>query len=88
MPTRVALAAPLLALLSACQSQGALAANAASPAPTTRAAAAAETRSPTMKTFVKPSDTALQEKLTPIQYRVTQHEGTEPPFRNEYFDNH
>jgi len=38
--------------------------------------------------FHKPSDTELQQKLTPMQYRVTQHEGTEPAFRNEYWDNH
>ena len=38
--------------------------------------------------FQKPSDTELQKKLTPMQYRVTQHEGTEPAFRNEYWDNH
>ena len=38
--------------------------------------------------FKKPSDTELQKKLTPLQYRVTQHEGTEPAFRNEYWDNH
>jgi len=40
------------------------------------------------KHYDKPSDTELQHKLTPEEYRVTQHEATEPPFRNAYWDNH
>ncbi len=35
----------------------------------------------------KKDSAELAQKLTPLQYRVTQKEGTEPPFRNEYWDN-
>lgn len=38
--------------------------------------------------FVKPGDEELKKRLTPLQYRVTQHEATETPFTNEYNDNH
>jgi methionine-R-sulfoxide reductase len=40
------------------------------------------------KHFTKPSDTELERKLTPEEYQVTQHEATEAPFHNEYWDNH
>src|SRR5437763_1431222 len=36
----------------------------------------------------KPSDVELRQSLTTLQYQVTQHEATEPPFHNEYWDNH
>ncbi len=40
-----------------------------------------------MSEYTKPSDEELRKRLTPEQYQVTQNEGTEPPFRNEYWNN-
>ena len=37
--------------------------------------------------YVKPADEILRQKLTPLQYKVTQHEGTERPFNNDYWNN-
>ena len=40
-----------------------------------------------MKEFKKPSEAELRELLTPLQYEVTQREGTEPPFSNAFWNN-
>ncbi|MRR14982.1 MAG: peptide-methionine (R)-S-oxide reductase [Deltaproteobacteria bacterium] len=37
--------------------------------------------------YMKPDDATLRKKLTKMQYDVTQKEGTEPPFQNEYDKN-
>lgn len=42
----------------------------------------------TKRVFTKPSDAELRSRLSPLEYEVTQHEATEPSFRNKFWDNH
>jgi peptide methionine sulfoxide reductase msrA/msrB len=43
---------------------------------------------PMGKEYTVPSDAELRRRLTPLQYKVTQRNGTEPPFQNAYWDHH
>jgi peptide-methionine (R)-S-oxide reductase len=43
---------------------------------------------PPATTYKKPSDAELRQRLTPIEYDVTQKDATERPFENPYWDNH
>jgi len=78
---KVPLISSLIVLLFGCvQSQSAPANSAAKPAKGGSAKMSQQ--------YAKPSDADLKKKLTQTQYDVTQKEGTEPPFRNEYWNNH
>jgi len=42
----------------------------------------------TKRPYSKPADAELRARLSPLEYDVTQHEATEPAFRNRFFDSH
>lgn len=40
-----------------------------------------------IRTWTRPSESQIKNMLTPLQFDITQENGTEPPFNNEYWDN-
>jgi peptide-methionine (R)-S-oxide reductase len=76
-------ATALLGLVPGCRNRAD-----AAPAQAPGSQASASQEDGAMAGYQKPSDDELKKKLTPSQYQVTQHEGTEPPFHNEYWNEH
>jgi len=58
------------------------------PAPPVATAAQASVASPAKRRYLKPSDAELRQRLTPLQYQITQQDGTERAYRNPFWDNH
>jgi methionine-R-sulfoxide reductase len=72
------LALPFTARLAAAQSA----------TPAARATSTTSAGPAPLRAFVKPADAELRKRLTPLQYQVTQHDATETPYRNTYWQNH
>ena len=87
--------AGVLAVGSAAVAQPAAKPSAKSPAPAQAVTKSAASQQPVaaaaardFSKFVKPADDVLRKSLTKVQYDVTQHDDTEMPFHNTYWDNH
>jgi len=75
-----ALALTAVAVLAACSPRQPQAGTADAPAPD-------QPSNPAMADYQKPPRDDLKQKLTPMQFEVTQNAATEPAFRNEFFAN-
>jgi len=80
--------AVLVFLFGCAQSQSAPLPATGQNAPMMSSASESKGGSMSQQQFTKPADDELRKKLTSLQYDVTQKDATEPPFRNEYWDNH
>jgi peptide methionine sulfoxide reductase msrA/msrB len=47
-----------------------------------------EKNAPEASGYTRPTDEELRQRLTPLQHKVARQDGTEPAFRNEYWDHH
>jgi peptide methionine sulfoxide reductase msrA/msrB len=56
--------------------------------PTTKEIPSVASQSSKETAFKKPAPGELKQRLTPLQFEVTQHDATEPPFHNDFWDNH
>jgi peptide methionine sulfoxide reductase msrA/msrB len=85
LPSRLRLfltaTAVILAAVAGCGAEGGEPGN-------TSDARTAAMRESTTESYAKPSDAELRQRLTPLQYQVTQRDATEPPFRNEFWNQH
>jgi peptide methionine sulfoxide reductase msrA/msrB len=80
----------LLLLVAACSRQGNVERGGSAANPNSSAAGTPPAIHPrgSMNTYKKPSEEELRQRLSPLEYEVTQRDATEPPFRNRYWNNH
>jgi len=63
-------------------------ASAASPSAPAPSGALPKAKPMSNTSYQKPSDAELKQRLSPLEYEVTQNDATEPPFQNAFWNNH